>query len=231
MDYVLLTTLIEMRNGLGRDDGAFPNFMIRLCVKLLNRRFGCELTCSDVNTRLMVLKQRYETFKKLVATHGVRWEHADNIVVAPEGVWRGVLMLNPFAGAYYHRDEPHFNELATIYGYYDVKVEAATEVITISDNTELIVITDTVEPNAPVRGRVKQLDVDLDEVNSPSPGAACRVRRKLFQVEPVNLDMDHLSSSKSPSRVIPAKKLTGSSPKGSSGASCSPLPTSRKTAP
>ncbi|KAG6387440.1 hypothetical protein SASPL_152628 [Salvia splendens] len=142
-----------------------------------------------------------------------------------------LLLLNPFAGAYYHRDEPHFNELATIYGYYDVKVEAATEVITISDNTELIVITDTVEPNAPVRGRVKQLDVDLDEVNSPSPGAACRVRRKLFQVEPVNLDMDHLSSSKSPSRVIPAKKLTGSSPKGSSGASCSPLPTSRKTAP
>ncbi|KAG6430007.1 hypothetical protein SASPL_108066 [Salvia splendens] len=258
MDYVLLTTLIEMRNGIGRDDAAFPNYMIRLCVKLINRRFGCELSCSDVNTRLMVLKQRYETFKVLVATHGVRWEQADKIVVANEEVWRGVLMvrififnscigdrffkrimnsrfvffkLNAFAGAYYHRDEPHFNELATIFGYNDVKVDDATEVITISDNTEIVVITDTVEPNAPVRGRMQQLDVDLDEVNSPSPGAACRVRRKLFHFDSVKLDLDHLSSSNSPSRVIPAKKLTVSSPKGSSGASCSPLPRSRKTLP
>lgn len=57
--------------------------------------------------------------------------------------------------------------------------------ITLSDNTEIVVITDTVEPNAPVRGHVIELDVDLDEVNSPPPGAASRVRRKLFHIDEV----------------------------------------------
>ncbi|KAG6406465.1 hypothetical protein SASPL_134067 [Salvia splendens] len=146
MDYLLITTLIENRNGHGRDDATFPNYA-------------------------------------LVATPGVRWEYVDKLVVASEAVWKGVLMLNPFAGAYYRRDEPHFNELATIFGYFDVKVEEATEVITLSDNTEIVVITDTVEPNAPVRGRVHVMDEDLDEVNSPAPGAASRVHRKLFQID------------------------------------------------
>ncbi|KAG6416352.1 hypothetical protein SASPL_123780 [Salvia splendens] len=231
MDYVLLTTLIEKRIRHGWDDASVPNYVFRLCVKLINHRFGSELTCSDIMTRLMLLKQRYDTFKELVATTGVHWEYVNKIVVANEAVWKGVLMLNAFAGAYYHRDEPHFNELATIFGYFDVKVEEATEVITLSDNTEIVVITDTIEPNVPLRGHVKELDVDLDEVNSPSPRAASRVRRKLFHIDEVNLDLDHLSSSKSPSHVIPAKKMMGASPKGSSWASWSLLPTSRKTAP
>ncbi|KAG6421808.1 hypothetical protein SASPL_118365 [Salvia splendens] len=202
MDYVLLTTLIEKRIGHGWDDASVPNYVLRFCVKLINRRFGSELTCSDITTRLMLLKQRYDTFKALVATTGVRWEYVDKIIVANEAVWKGVLI-----------------------------VEEATEVITLFDNTEIVVITDTIEPNAPVRGRVKELDVDLDEVNSPSPGAALRVRRKLFHIDEVNLDLDHLSSSKSPSHVIPTKKVMGASPKGSSWASWSPLPMSRKTAP
>ncbi|KAG6406205.1 hypothetical protein SASPL_133804 [Salvia splendens] len=168
MDYVLLTTLIEKRIGHGWDDASVPNYVLHFCVKLINRRFGSELTCNDITTRMMLLKQRYDTFKALVATTGVRWEYVDKIVVANEAVWKGVFMLNAFSGAYYHRDEPHFNELATIFGYFDVKVEEATEVITLSDNTEIVVITDTIEPNAPVRGRVKELDVYLDTLTRGS---------------------------------------------------------------
>lgn len=138
--------------------------------------------------------------------------------------------MNAYARAYYHSDEPHYNELATMFGYFDVKIEEETEVITLSDNTEVVVITETEEPNEPIRGSAKAMSVDADEVNSPSPGSVPRVRRKLFHFDKVKLDLDHLSSSKSPSRVVPAK-VVGSSPRGSSCASWSPLPTSRKTAP
>ena len=101
--------------------------------------------------------------------------------------------------------------------------------ISLSDNTEIIIISETAEENEPVRMNAKASSVDDGEVNSPQPGSASRVRRKLFHMDAVNLD--HFSSSKSPSRVIPTKKVLGSSPAGLSCASWSPLPTSCKTAP
>ena len=116
-----------------------------------------------------------------------------------------------------------------MFGLFDVKVEDSTEVITLSDNTEVIVISDSVEPNQAVRRNAAAMSVDVDEVNSPPRGTPSRVRRKLFQVNEGNVDQ--ISSTKSPSRMVPAKKVLGSSPRGSSCASWSPLPTSRKTAP
>ena len=118
-----------------------------------------------------------------------------------------------------------------MFGYFDMKVEESTEVITLSENTEVVVNTDTIELNELVCLSAKDSAVDVDEVNSSWPGAVSRVRRKLFRIDEVNLDLDHLSSSKSPSRVIPANEVVGSSFNGSSCASWSPLPTSRKTTP
>lgn len=44
--------------------------------------------------------------------------------------------LIPLARAYYHDEEPIYSKLACRFGMEDVKLEDATEVIVISDNTE-----------------------------------------------------------------------------------------------
>lgn len=94
MDYVLLTTLIKKRLGHGWGDSSVPNYMVSGTMKLINRRFGSELTCSDIKTRLKILKQRYHTFKALVNTNGVRWDYVEKIIVATDAVWKGVLLVS-----------------------------------------------------------------------------------------------------------------------------------------
>ncbi|KAG6399830.1 hypothetical protein SASPL_141315 [Salvia splendens] len=140
-----------------------------------------------------------------------------------------IIQRDPSACAYYHRDEPEFCLLASLFGLTEVKDEFPREVITLSDTTEVIVLTETVEPNAPVRVCMYQSPTDSDEVNSPMSGPSTRVRRKLFDVGAPCFD--GTTSNKPPNRYTPPNKDVLASPKASSCASWSPFPASRKPAP
>ncbi|KAL1559251.1 hypothetical protein AAHA92_09612 [Salvia divinorum] len=212
---------------------------------------GCELTNAELSSWLKVLKYRYNTFKEVVGTHGVRWDVHNNFVVADEEMWKKMFKRNPFVGAYYHRGEPDFYLLATVFGLSDVKIEDGYETITISDTIEVIAISDPTVPIAPGPGLPSDSPADPNEVASPILGGATRVRRKLF--DEVVLSLDQQSSNMAPFcclfptaygslkykmenmssfHSIPVKKKeVESSPHGSSCASWSPCPTSRKIAP
>ncbi|KAG6418954.1 hypothetical protein SASPL_121161 [Salvia splendens] len=143
---------------------------------------------------------------------------------------------NPLAGAYYYRDEPEYSRLTTMFGLHDVKKEKSCEVITISDTTELIVITDSPVTYAPTRGKHIPSPADPDEVNSPFIDPCTLVHRKLFDEPSTYTDQMSPSmaggvvGSMDPTRYLPVKQLY-SSPKGSSCASWSPAAPSRKSAP
>lgn len=95
------------------------------------------------------------------------------------------LQKTPFAGAYYHRDEPHFAKLACLYGWDDVKNEGETEVVVISDHTVKI---DDEEPSC------YELPGCYTEVNSPNIFPTRPVCRKLF-VDDVETPTDRESST------------------------------------
>ncbi|KAG6387120.1 hypothetical protein SASPL_152305 [Salvia splendens] len=137
--------------------------------------------------------------------------------------------MDPSAGAYYHRDEPEFCLLESLFGLFDVKDEFPREVITLSDTIEVIVLAETVEPNAPVRVSTYQSPADSDEVNSPMSGPSTRVRRKLFDVGAPCFD--GTTSYESPNRYCPTNKDVIVSPKASSCSSWSLCPASHKPAP
>ena len=96
-----------------------------------------------------------------------------------------LLQKTPFAGAYYHRDDPHFSKLACLYGMDNVKKEGETEFIVISDQTEKI--SDS-EPSC------YELVACDTEVNSPCVFPPRTVRRKLF-VDEVVAPTDRESST------------------------------------
>ena len=93
-----------------------------------------------------------------------------------------IIQRDASASAYYYRDEPEFCLLASLFGLFDVKDEFPHEVITLSDNTEVIVLSDSLVPNAPIRGMRYDSPTDSAEVTSPMPGPSTRVCRKLFDV-------------------------------------------------
>ncbi|KAL1534100.1 hypothetical protein AAHA92_31499 [Salvia divinorum] len=229
IDSLLVSTLIEKKNDHRWDDASVPDYVLREVRKVINSRFGSELTCGDLVVRLKLLKHRYNTFKDVVATHGVHWNFIDKLIIANESTWKLIFERNPYAGAYYCRNEPEFNLMASMFGLFDVKVEDSHEVISLSDNTEVILISDSIIPNDPITGHGYASPVDADEVTSPLLGPTSRVRRKLFDVNESN--SDQFSSTKSPSCFTSVKKVISSSPKWSSCASWSPLPISRKTGP
>ncbi|KAL1567362.1 hypothetical protein AAHA92_02849 [Salvia divinorum] len=105
----------------------------------INLHFGIEINCADIVIRLELLKVRYNMFQGSCG----------------------------YTEAYYYRDELEFNRLATMFGFDDVKMEKSHEVITISNTTKLIVITDSIVPNTLYYGRSIATPADSDEVNSP----------------------------------------------------------------
>ncbi|KAL1533189.1 hypothetical protein AAHA92_33109 [Salvia divinorum] len=118
---------------------------------VLNTHFGSDLACVDLSLRLKMLSNRYNTFKEVVATSGVHWAVQDKVIMTTESTWKLLFERNPLAGAYYYRDEPEFSLLATMFGLGDVKVEDGNEVITLSDTTTVIVITDPTEHDEPTK--------------------------------------------------------------------------------
>ncbi|XP_047970755.1 uncharacterized protein LOC125213969 [Salvia hispanica] len=151
----------------------------------------------------------------------------DRVVAAEDSTWKIIVERDASAAAYYYRNEPEPTLLANLFGLNDVKLEFSHEVICLSDTTEVIVLSDSVVPAAPIRGVPYDSPPDSDEVTSPMPGQSTRIRRKLFDVggpcfrEP--------SCYKSPTRSDYGKRAILHSPKGSSCASWSPCPNARKT--
>ncbi|KAL1545039.1 hypothetical protein AAHA92_21811 [Salvia divinorum] len=98
-----------------------------------------------------MLRNRYNTFKEIVAMSGVHWAVQDKVIMTTESTWKLLFERNPLAGAYYHRDEPEFSLLATMFRLGDVKVEDGNEVITLIDTTTVIVITNRTEHDEPAK--------------------------------------------------------------------------------
>lgn len=94
MDSALLTTLVDKKQGRGWDDACVPKYVLRNILKLINSRFGSDLTCSDITLRLKLLKQRHETFNEVVHTHGVRWDFVNKIVIADAAKWQTIFQVN-----------------------------------------------------------------------------------------------------------------------------------------
>lgn len=85
-----------------------------------------------------------------------------------------MLQIFPFAGAFYHRDDPHFSKLACLYGLDAVKKEQEVTVVLLSDRTEKI---SADEPSC------YEVNVNETEVNSLVVFPPHSVRRKLFPDE------------------------------------------------
>ncbi|KAG6436119.1 hypothetical protein SASPL_101003 [Salvia splendens] len=137
-------------------------------------KLGCQLTPDDIKERMQFFELRYRTFKAMVATYRVTWEVKDHFIQADEAVWKKIFKHHPFAAAYFHCDELDFSRLAIVFGMEDVKVEEVTNVIVISDSTEILPLLFVPTITTPT---------DPDEVNSPLITVIGSVRRKLFDEE------------------------------------------------
>ncbi|XP_042004951.1 uncharacterized protein LOC121753770 [Salvia splendens] len=129
------------------------------------------LTEVDIKQRLDFLKQRYTTFKAVTKNKGASYDVEAKVVRASDVIWEEILKKTPFAAAYYHRDDPHFPQLACLYGMDDVKEEKEVEIIVLSDCTEEI---PTDEPSC------YEVSGFVAEVNSPMMLPPQMIRRKLF---------------------------------------------------
>ncbi|KAG6400976.1 hypothetical protein SASPL_137821 [Salvia splendens] len=237
MDKLLLSTMIKLKTIFSStDDSVSPSVLNEAC-KVINLRFEPTITCADVVSRLELLRVRHKTFDEVVSTPGVRWDLDEKIIIADEETWKFMFRTKPLTGAYYYRDESEYGRLTTVFGNHSLgKKPTSREVIAISDTTEVIVITDSPVPNAPVRAKHAHSPADPDEVNSPFVIPSKMVCRKLFDESSNNTDQG--SSSRAggyagrmdPPLLFPGKHVY-SSPKGSSCASWSPAASLRKAAP
>ncbi|KAG6397763.1 hypothetical protein SASPL_144224 [Salvia splendens] len=177
--YILLSIMIELHTVSLSNDDFMTNTVLNEAGMVINLCFGSEITCVDIVILLELLRVRYQTFKGVVGTTGVRWDLDDKIIVADDPTWKFIFRTNPLAGSYYYRDKPEFSRLATMFGLDDVKVETSHEVINISDTTELIVIMDSHVLNASPRGMHVASPADPNEVNSPFIDSCTRVPWKV----------------------------------------------------
>ncbi|KAG6412167.1 hypothetical protein SASPL_124837 [Salvia splendens] len=236
MDTLLLSTMIKLRTRSRSNDDYLTDTVLNEACKVINLRFATEITCADTVSCLELLRVRHQNFNEVVSTPGVRWDLDEKLIVADDATWKFIFRTNPLAGAYYYQDEPKYSRLTTMFGLHDVKKEKSREAITISDTTELIVITDSPVPYATTRGKRVPSPTDPGEVNSPFIDPCTLVRRKLFDEPSTYTDQMSPSmaggvvGSMDPTRYLPVKQLY-SSPKGSSCASWSPAAPSRKSTP
>ncbi|KAG6388650.1 hypothetical protein SASPL_150082 [Salvia splendens] len=172
MDTLLLSIVIKLRTGSRSNDDYLTDTVLNEACKVI--------TCPDTVSRLELLRVRHQTFNEVVNTPRVCWDLDEKLIVADDETWKFIFRTNPLAGAYYYRDKPEYSRLTTMFGLHDVKKEKLREVITISDTTGLIVITDSPVPYAPTRGKHVPSPADPDEVNSPFINPCTLVRRKLF---------------------------------------------------
>ncbi|KAG6382352.1 hypothetical protein SASPL_157981 [Salvia splendens] len=134
MDHLILSTIKRFRDNACWEGSDIPSWVLNECGLAIQGELGVKLTISKLSDRLTELQSRYHTFKEVVHTTGATWLPRQNFVMADDCVWVEILK-NTFAAAYYHRDEPEFNLLASLFGLDDVKEEDAPTVIVISDST------------------------------------------------------------------------------------------------
>ncbi|KAG6411708.1 hypothetical protein SASPL_129792 [Salvia splendens] len=162
IDEIVLNMIIKLKRETQWKFDEFPSSFILTAQHAVKTKTNILLTEVDIKQRLNFLKQRYTTFKAVVGYKGASYDKT------------------PFAAAYYHRDDPHFPQLACLYGMDDVKKEREVYVIVLSDCTEEI---PTDEPSC---YEVSGFEV---EVNSPGIVPPQTVRRKLFPADvapPIN---------------------------------------------
>ncbi|KAG6391244.1 hypothetical protein SASPL_148997 [Salvia splendens] len=235
MDTVLLSILIKRRTSIAATDDSVADTVLNEACKVINNRFATSINCADVVSRLELLRLRHKTFNEVVRIPGVRWAHDEKRIIADEETWKFIFRTNPLVGAYYYRDEVEYSMLTTMFGLQH-EVKKSPEVIAISDETEVIVITDSPVPKGPTHAKPALSPADPDEVNSPFVKPSTMVRRKLFDEPWTNIELGSPSNAggrigrMEPPRLYQVKPLY-SSPKGSSCASWSPPAPSRTSAP
>ncbi|KAG6394734.1 hypothetical protein SASPL_145324 [Salvia splendens] len=170
MDHLMLSTIKRFRDNACWEGSDIPSWVLNECELAIQGELGVKLTISKLSDRLTELQSRYHTFKEVVHTTGATWLPRQNFVMADDCVWVEILK-NTFAAAYYHRDEPEFNLLASLFGLDDVKEEDAPTVIVISDSSPT--------RGNPIPIKYASPSEDEDEVNSPAFGAESKVRRIL----------------------------------------------------
>ncbi|KAL1554874.1 hypothetical protein AAHA92_15382 [Salvia divinorum] len=224
-----------------------PEVDDKLLSTIIRLELGCNFTRIEIHQRVTLLESRLRTFKEILATPGICWDLSQKAIIANEVVWNKIFQQNPFGRAYYHRDEPEFSRLVSLFRLSNVQVKGAPEVVVISDSTAFV--------NHSTCMKIEVVE-DLEEVNSPMFGGSWKAKRKLFNddmelEDGVNNSLDRESTNvmtllcpaphfdglknkienRPPRRYpSPVRRLPQASPNGTSCASWSPLPTSRKTA-
>ncbi|KAK4426475.1 hypothetical protein Salat_1416100 [Sesamum alatum] len=85
-------------------------------VNAINVVFGTRL-CPDVGrSRVIHLRECYDTFNWLINRLGVRWIPRPKLVLVNEALWDVIEWENPFARAYRWDTEPAWDELKIIFG-------------------------------------------------------------------------------------------------------------------
>ena len=92
MDTLLLSTLISLKNGREWEDANVSAEVLCNVRGVINSPFGADLTSEDIALRVKQLKDRYITFKKVVATNEVYWNMKDK-VVADESTWKIIFQV------------------------------------------------------------------------------------------------------------------------------------------
>ncbi|KAG6407441.1 hypothetical protein SASPL_130432 [Salvia splendens] len=81
------------------------------------------------------LEQRYRTFKDIDDLPSTYWDIHRHKGVASNEVWKSIIKRNTFASAYYHREEPEFSQLDSVFGPRVTKSQHNSSVIVISEST------------------------------------------------------------------------------------------------
>ncbi|KAG6405492.1 hypothetical protein SASPL_133082 [Salvia splendens] len=155
----MLECLLKLKAETHWSHHYFPSWFMLTVAQELQSKVGVVFTKHDLHDRAALMKQRYTTFKAIFRYRGVWWDFPTKSIVALEDVWVKILEENPFVGAFYHKEEPAYSELACLFGLEDVKVEGAKEVIVISETIEAL-------PNEEINKTI--LSDQEDEVNSPA---------------------------------------------------------------
>ncbi|KAL1550620.1 hypothetical protein AAHA92_18561 [Salvia divinorum] len=159
----------------------FPSYFLLTAAKEIKEKEEVLFYEIELSNRVEALRNRYTTFKELMAQDGAYWDFPSKKVVAPEAAWERVCKKNPLAGAYFYHEEPHYYKLACLFGMYDIKMEEEKEVIIISESSE---DKEDGEPSCYEIGSV------CEEVTSPIVKPVVYARRKLFVTDEEAIDRE-----------------------------------------
>ncbi|KAK4415905.1 hypothetical protein Salat_2697900 [Sesamum alatum] len=83
--------------------------------RLVNACFNFNFKYIVFKRRLERLRLRYTTFKTILQSPGVIWDHERNVILFNEERWNDLVMANEFVNAYRFAGEPDWKELSAIF--------------------------------------------------------------------------------------------------------------------